>query len=241
MAYTSKWEPLLAACERAMTTGGISKEEAQSDLCQAIADGVVAIRVKLRKHASGMHSSHVLEGKDFESIATLKPEEFDWDRSRPVNPWFVKRGVYSPHGYWQIETIELSSTDVTNVLRRTTAPGGPVEAAGRDAGTAGRSGRAPDSHGGEPGRANPRSAGAGGLARRRGVRPQKFEQVCNAMRDDLREGRLTLAQLSDTLEKILADDYDVSRDTARRARNAVLAEFVENSISTNPDKRQMAP
>ena len=32
------------------------------------------------------------------------------------------------------------------------------------------------------------------------------------------------------LEKDLAQTYGVSRDTARKARNDVLSEFVENSI-----------
>jgi hypothetical protein len=50
------------------------------------------------------------------------------------------------------------------------------------------------------------------------------------MRDDIRHGRRTVEDLRKMREKDLAAQYgDVSRDTARKARNAVL-EFVEKSI-----------
>jgi hypothetical protein len=40
-----------------------------------------------------------------------------------------------------------------------------------------------------------------------------------------RGGKITAAGLEGELEKNLAADYGVSRDTARKARNAVLSEF----------------
>ena len=36
-----------------------------------------------------------------------------------MKPWFVKRGISTTHGYWDLEWIELSRTDVTNVLCHT--------------------------------------------------------------------------------------------------------------------------
>jgi DNA-binding GntR family transcriptional regulator len=66
-------------------------------------------------------------------------------------------------------------------------------------------------------------------ARKRGRRPDKLEQVKEAMRSDIREGRQTTADLRGMLEKNLNTTYGVSRDTARKARAAVLSEFVENS------------
>jgi len=47
------------------------------------------------------------------------------------------------------------------------------------------------------------------------------------MRDDLSQRRRTPAELKNMLEKNLAASYGVSRDTARKARNAVLAEISE--------------
>jgi DNA-binding GntR family transcriptional regulator len=53
------------------------------------------------------------------------------------------------------------------------------------------------------------------------------------MRNDLQQGRITVAQLEDMLEKNLATKYGISRDTARRARNAVLSELDSRQIPTN--------
>ncbi len=65
--------------------------------------------------------------------------------------------------------------------------------------------------------------------RRRGVKPKKLEQTKEKMRRDVWEGRITANTLADMLEKDLAGDYGVSRDTARKARDAILSEIVENS------------
>jgi hypothetical protein len=81
--------------------------------------------------------------------------------------------------------------------------------------------------------AGPRKSSAAGPGRPRGPRPQKFEQTKEAMRNELQQGRLTVAQLDDMLEKNLATNYNVSRDTARKARNAVLLELNSRQIPTN--------
>ena len=48
------------------------------------------------------------------------------------------------------------------------------------------------------------------------------------MRNDIQQGQRTVAELESMLEKNLATNYGVSRDTARKARKAVLSEFAEN-------------
>jgi DNA-binding GntR family transcriptional regulator len=48
------------------------------------------------------------------------------------------------------------------------------------------------------------------------------------MRSDIQRGRRTVAELESMLEKNLSANYGVSRDTARKARTAVLSEFAEN-------------
>jgi len=48
------------------------------------------------------------------------------------------------------------------------------------------------------------------------------------MRNDIQQGRRTAAELESMLEKSLSAIYGVSRDTARKARKAVLSEFGEN-------------
>jgi len=62
-------------------------------------------------------------------------------------------------------------------------------------------------------------------ARPRGRRPKKLDQVKAAMREDIRHGQKTPDGLKNMLEKDLATGYAVSRDTARRARDAVLSEM----------------
>jgi Bacterial regulatory proteins, gntR family len=54
---------------------------------------------------------------------------------------------------------------------------------------------------------------------------KKRDQVKEAMREDIRLGRQTPVGLRDMLEKDLVADYGVSRETARKARDAVLSEM----------------
>jgi hypothetical protein len=69
------------------------------------------------------------------------------------------------------------------------------------------------------------------VMRKRGPKPIKFEAAKRKMRDDIAACRSTEMQLRDMKEKTLAGTYGVSRDTARRARDAVLSEFGANSIT----------
>jgi hypothetical protein len=49
MVYVAEWEPLADACKRVMAAGA-SREQAQADICRAIADEAVRIRVRLDRH-----------------------------------------------------------------------------------------------------------------------------------------------------------------------------------------------
>ena len=82
---------------------------------------------------------------------------------------------------------------------------------------------------------NPASAPAAPAAeaRPRGRRPWKRDNVVQAIRNDLEQGRLTPKGLAVMLEKNLAGEYAVSRDTARKARAFVLSEL---SPPAGPDK-----
>jgi hypothetical protein len=62
-------------------------------------------------------------------------------------------------------------------------------------------------------------------ARPRGRRPKKLDQAKEAMREDIQFGQKTPDGLRDMPEKELAAGYGVSRETARRARDAVLSEM----------------
>ena len=62
-------------------------------------------------------------------------------------------------------------------------------------------------------------------ARLRGRKAKKLNQVKAAMTADIRRGQKTADGLRDMLEKELAAGYGVSRETARKARDAVLSEI----------------
>jgi DNA-binding GntR family transcriptional regulator len=50
------------------------------------------------------------------------------------------------------------------------------------------------------------------------------------MRRDISQGQYSTTDLQNMLEKDLAAKYGVSRDTARKARDAVVPKIVDNSI-----------
>lgn len=135
MAYVRAWQRLSEAIESIMTGGGGSREEAQTDICQAIADRTVKIQVKLRKHTTRPTTSNrILEGKDLLIPEEIKPAHFDWESSRPLKPWTVHREIFGFPGQWELELIELFSTDVTDVLC-----GGPTEKTSSKTGSTSRS------------------------------------------------------------------------------------------------------
>jgi hypothetical protein len=72
-----------------------------------------------------------------------------------------------------------------------------------------------------------------GGARRRGPKPKKLRRVKAAMRDDIQQQRRSVADLQDMPEKTLAETYGASRDTVRKARTAIVFEFVGNPIIDN--------
>jgi hypothetical protein len=66
--------------------------------------------------------------------------------------------------------------------------------------------------------------------RKRGRKPIKLEQAKQAMTRDLSQGQYSPTDLQRMLEKDLAVKYGVSRDTARKARDAVVPKIIAKSI-----------
>jgi hypothetical protein len=140
MSYSPAWQRLSDAIESVMAGAGRSREAAQADICQAIADRTVNIRGKLRRHTTRPIAwNNVLEGKHFDIPTEIKPADLDWERSRPVKPWAVHYEVFRVPGHWELEWIELSRTDVMNVLCTPDRPSAPSEPTLKKTGTKGRS------------------------------------------------------------------------------------------------------
>jgi hypothetical protein len=117
MSYIPAWLRLSAAVDAIVAATGCSREEAQFDICQAIADGTVKIQGKLKKHiVRGVFSSRVLQGTQFQLPSEIKPANLDWENSCPHEGWAVHYEVLHIPGHWELEWIELFRTDVTTVL-----------------------------------------------------------------------------------------------------------------------------
>jgi hypothetical protein len=113
--YVAAWERLQKAMDRVMATG-LTEDEAKSDLCQAISDRTIAIRLQPGKNTTTGMTTHgtVLNGDDVEIPARLSPNDIDWNNSRPLRPWAVRRERL--RGYWRIEWVEVLSSDVTRIV-----------------------------------------------------------------------------------------------------------------------------
>jgi len=117
MADIPTWERLSAAAERVMATAGLSKEDAQSLICRAIADRSLKFRGQVGQHTTKpIHGGKmVLEEKDFHLSPNIQREDFDWEQSRPLNPWGVRREILNQPGLWNVNWIEVFSADVTKL------------------------------------------------------------------------------------------------------------------------------
>lgn len=117
MGYSDKWESLSAATERLMQSTGCSQEQGRWDLGRAISDGVIGVRAKLASHdIRPLKSTTVVFGNQLRIPTDLKPEDFNWQTSQPVKPWFLCDVPRHHHGPWQLAHIEVSSSDVTAKL-----------------------------------------------------------------------------------------------------------------------------
>jgi hypothetical protein len=135
MSYVRAWQQLSEAIESIVAVAGCSREEAQTDLCHAIADRTVRIQVKLMRHPTrGITSDNVLDGKDLSIPDAIKPADLDWENSRPRRPWGIDRDIFRLPPRWELAWIKVFSADVTNVFCR-----GPTQRTSSKTGTKSRS------------------------------------------------------------------------------------------------------
>jgi hypothetical protein len=116
MVYIPKWEELKEALARVIGTG-IGENDAKRDICNAIADRNVRVRIRCSLQPEWKVSEEVF------IPPRLYPEDFWWSESR----WNVAK---RPHRYelgllqdlpdglrlWEAAYIELCREDVTNAL-----------------------------------------------------------------------------------------------------------------------------
>jgi len=115
VAYIPDWEPLGDALKRVMETGA-SEEEAKTDLCRAVADGKIHVRVRIAG------SDRLFRNGNVGVPPHLKPGDLDWVQSRPFARWPIgpKLGEhYSWISGWEnrpLDLIELWTADVIEIL-----------------------------------------------------------------------------------------------------------------------------
>jgi hypothetical protein len=87
VAYTPDWEPLANALKRIVATGA-TEAQAKRDLCLAVADGKIAVRVRVAASDHGMGCKVFSDG----NVAVpphIGPADFDWVQSCPLKPWLI--------------------------------------------------------------------------------------------------------------------------------------------------------
>lgn len=120
MRYTPDWVSLADALKRVIETG--TEEETKADLCHAVADAKIRVRVRIAAIDREL-GGQFLHGDNVQVPPLLKPDDFDWEQSRPRHRWSV--GPAGPQSYtrpywtWErreIDLIELATSDVQHIF-----------------------------------------------------------------------------------------------------------------------------
>jgi hypothetical protein len=119
VAYPPVWEKLADALKRVIATD-VSEDEAKLDLCNAVADRKINVRVKIAA-SDRDRPGQVFSDGNVGVPAHLKPDDLDWVQSRPFAQWWI--GPKGPENYtWfsggnrPLDLIELSTADVIEIL-----------------------------------------------------------------------------------------------------------------------------
>jgi hypothetical protein len=127
----------------------------------------------------------------------LNPDDFDWSGSRPLKQWFIGP-MPGQHYFWNGSNVPISLIELSTADVREVLCNAKIQSDPHDRLT------------------NPRNAGR---------KPTKLEKAKEAMKRDIRDHKVTPANLKEMLQKNLAEKYGVSRETACKARDHVLSEI----------------
>ncbi len=139
MVYVPDWERLNAARLRVAGLGDVAQmrlgwppptpspvpafalQQAELDICRAIADRKIRIRFLISKEEALIGSfdrvvGTVRSGEEVDIPTDLRPKDFDWINSRPHRPWPRSGTSTLDESLWHLEWIEVCSADVTKVL-----------------------------------------------------------------------------------------------------------------------------
>jgi hypothetical protein len=130
LTYAAKWQPINNALQRIVAAGD-SKKQAKQDLCQAIADREIEIRLHLA--ADHLRPAKVLAPPALDIPSHLSPADIDWPSSQPSRHSKLFTGpsqrlgqptsMYIQNSYdlmgRTVDLIEVRVADVTKVFCNT--------------------------------------------------------------------------------------------------------------------------
>lgn len=110
---------------------GIAEGKAKADICNALSDRKIVFRALYQGTDVGFRpvagSGQWIAGEDIDIPSHLSPDDFDWERSRPVAPWRLREAqdfgaIGLDWGEWRhltthIERIALCRADVDKLKR----------------------------------------------------------------------------------------------------------------------------
>lgn len=86
MTYVPDWEPMADALQRVVAIG-LVEDEAKRQLCRAIADRKLELRIILTEDPSRGVPEQAVSGSEFHIPPRLSPGDIDWIKSRPLTDW----------------------------------------------------------------------------------------------------------------------------------------------------------
>jgi hypothetical protein len=116
MPYVPEWEPLAAAVTRIMAFG-VEEDQAKSDLCLAIADDNISIRVTISKPNK---PDRIYFRENVGVPKHLLPSNINWTQSRPIAAWWIGPAL-GQHYNWDggeewVDCVEAATADVIELL-----------------------------------------------------------------------------------------------------------------------------
>jgi hypothetical protein len=177
-----------------------SYRNAQAAMLQMVKDGVVIALLELPD------GKHIEMPRD----AWLQPDARDWlDASRLQYP----TGALLPERFWEVQGPAYQASILVRIADCRPRPASkPKQDEPARSATIGSE--------------EPPTGPAMPSGRRRGPPATKLNDTIAAMQKDIEQGTLTRTSLSGLREKELSTRYRVSRNTARKARDQVLANLV---------------
>jgi hypothetical protein len=131
MVYVRDWLQLSPALDEFIEITGIQKRSAKITLCDLLADRKIGVQATVA--ADMFDSVRTVADQNIEIPSHLKPKDFDWKASRPLNlwsigprPWRAEERHAFARRLRQITRLELRAIDVIGWAKKLSKQGEPT-------------------------------------------------------------------------------------------------------------------